>query len=161
MQNPCLPLLSDYEFKKCTLYFSDKSQDKNSITFPDFVSILKHMHNLNQEKVLIVLEGIKKEVKARTGETNETLITISEKEYYNYIKQIILEQHKLSNEGNSEFRRLFDLLAQGNDTITKTKIKKILEIFRIIIDEQFFITIPKKENIEFKDFCCLFKAEAN
>ena len=94
----------------------------------------------------MVREGIKKEVKARTGETNETLITISEKEYYNYIKQIILEQHKLSNEGNSEFRRLFDLLAQGNDdTITKTKIKKIIEIFGIIIDGQFFITIPKKE----------------
>ena len=143
------------------MLYSEVSQDKATISYRDFVSVLKQIKIFDSKSIQRVLEKIRKETKNRTGDDAEGAIEITEKDYFTYLKQIEIEQNKLSNEGSTEFKRLFDLLSQNGESVSKAKIKAILDIYGISVDDSFFSSVPKKDNLSFEDFCCLFKSEHN
>ena len=152
-------LFPHHEYQKYKMLYSEVSQDKAAISYRDFVSVLKQIKIFDSKSIQRVLEKIRKETKNRTGDEAEAAIEISEKDYFTYLKQIEIEQNKLSNEGSTEFKRLFDLLSQNGESVSKAKIKAILDIYGISVDDSFFSSVPKKDNLSFEDFCCLFKSE--
>ena len=154
-------LFPHHEYQKYKMLYSEVSQDKVAISYRDFVSVLKQIKIFDSKSIQRVLEKIRKETKNRTGDDAEAAIEISEKDYFTYLKQIEIEQNKLSNEGSTEFKRLFDLLSQNGESVSKAKIKAILDIYGISVDDSFFSSVPKKDNLSFEDFCCLFKSEHN
>lgn len=150
-------LFPHHEYQKYKMLY----RDKVAISYRDFVSVLKQIKIFDSKSIQRVLEKIRKETKNRTGDDAEAAIEISEKDYFTYLKQIEIEQNKISNEGSTEFKRLFDLLSQNGKSVSKAKIKAILDIYGISVDDSFFSSVPKKDNLSFEDFCCLFKSEHN
>ncbi len=72
---------------------------------------------------------------------------------------LALEQHKYLNERDPEVKMLFDLLSLGENIIYKKKITDIIKEYELPISlDEFFLPIGKKEEINFNDFCYLFKA---
>lgn len=104
-------LFPHHEYQKYKMLYSEISQDKAVISYRDFVSVLKQIKIFDSKSIQRVLEKIRKETKNRTGDDAEAAIEITEKDYFTYLKQIEIEQNKLSNEGSTEFKRLFDLLS--------------------------------------------------
>ena len=77
------------------MLYSEVSQDKTSISYRDFVSIVKQIKIFDSMAIQKVLEKIRKETKNRTGDDAEAAIEITEKDYFTYLKQIEIEQNKL------------------------------------------------------------------
>ena len=136
-------LFPHHEYQKYKMLHSEASQDKTAISYRDFVSIVKQIKIFDSMAIA------------------EDAIEIREKDYFIYLKQIEIEQNKLSNEGSTEFKRFFDLLSQNGESVSKSKIKAILDIYGISVDDSFFSSVPKKDSLSFEDFCCLFKSEHN
>ena len=138
-------LFPHHEYQKYKMLYSEVSQDKTSISYRDFVSIVKQIKIFDSMAIQKVLEKLRKETKNRTGDVAEAAIEIREKDYFIYLKQIEIEQNKLSNEGSTEFKRFFDLLSQNGESVSKSKIKAILDIYGISVDDSFFSSVPKKD----------------
>lgn len=84
---------------------------------------------------------------------------IDEIEYFNYIEEIINEQDLLTNEKDPEMVNLFELLCnKDTETIRVKKLQDIINIFDLPINmQEFFGPIGKKQELEFADFCSLFR----
>ena len=155
----CIQLMSSQEYQKFKNYFDDKKQAKDLISFSDFSSIVKNSSSFEQSRVSPFLDTIKKELKAKINTESDSGIMLNETDYFKYIKTLVIEHHKNKNENDVEFRKMFDLLCGGNETIRKKSLMEILENFGVTINyDQFFSPIGKKDSLEFEDFCCLFKS---
>ena len=155
----CIQLMSSQEYQKFKNYFDEKKQPKDLISFSDFSSIVKNSSSFDQSRVGTFLDSIKKELKAKINTESDSGIMLNETDYFKYIKTLVIEHHKNKNENDVEFRKMFDLLCGGNETIRKKSLMDILENFGVTINyEQFFSPIGKKDSLEFEDFCCLFKS---
>ena len=155
----CIQLMSSQEYQKFKNYFDDKKQPKDLISFSDFSSIVRNSSYFDQSRVGPFLDSIKKELKAKINTESDSWIMLNETDYFNYIKTLVIEHHKNKNENDVEFRKMFDLLCGGNETIRKKSLMDILENFGVSINyDQFFSPIGKKDSLEFEDFCCLFKS---
>lgn len=161
MQESCLQLMSQQEYQRFKNHFEDRKQAKDLISFSDFCSIIKSSTFFDQSRVSPYLDSIKKELKAKINIESDTGIMLNENDYFKYIKTLVIEHHKNANANDIEFRKLFDLLAQGNETIRKKNLIEIFDSFGININfDQFFSAVAKKDSLEFDDFCCLFKSNA-
>ena len=70
-----------------------------------------------------------------------------------------MEQAKYQNEKDPEIKYLFELLSLGENIIYRRKIIEIIKEFELPISiDDFFQPIGKKEEINFNDFCYLFKS---
>ena len=155
----CIQLMSSQEYQKFKNYFDDKKQPKDLISFSDFSSIVRNSSYFDQSRVGPFLDSIKKELKAKINTESDSGIMLNETDYFKYIKTLVIEHHKNKNENDVEFRKMFDLLCGGNETIRKKSLMDILEHFGVSINyDQFFSPIGKKDSLEFEDFCCLFKS---
>ena len=155
----CIQLMSSQEYQKFKNYFDDKKQPKDLISFSDFSSIVRNSSYFDQSRVGHFLDSIKKELKAKINTESDSGIMLNETDYFKYIKTLVIEHHKNKNENDAEFRKMFDLLCGGNETIRKKSLMDILENFGVSINyDQFFSPIGKKDSLEFEDFCCLFKS---
>ena len=155
----CIQLMSSQEYQKFKNYFDDKKQPKDLISFSDFSSIVRNSSYFDQSRVGPFLDSIKKELKAKINIESDSGIMLNETDYFKYIKTLVIEHHKNKNENDVEFRKMFDLLCGGNETIRKKSLMDILENFGVSINyDQFFSPIGKKDSLEFEDFCCLFKS---
>ena len=155
----CIQLMSSQEYQKFKNYFDDKKQPKDLISFSDFSSIVRNSSYFEQSRVGPFLDSIKKELKAKINTESDSGIMLNETDYFKYIKTLVIEHHKNKNENDVEFRKMFDLLCGGNETIRKKSLMDILENFGVSINyDQFFSPIGKKDSLEFEDFCCLFKS---
>ena len=155
----CIQLMSSQEYQKFKNYFDDKKQPKDLISFSDFSSIVRNSSYSDQSRVGPFLDSIKKELKAKINTESDSGIMLNETDYFKYIKTLVIEHHKNKNENDAEFRKMFDLLCGGNETIRKKSLMDILENFGVSINyDQFFSPIGKKDSLEFEDFCCLFKS---
>ena len=155
----CIQLMSSQEYQKFKNYFDDKKQPKDLISFSDFSSIVRNSSYFDQSRVGPFLDSIKKELKAKINTESDSGIMLNETDYFKYIKTLVIEHHKNKNENDVEFRKMFDLLCGGNETIRKKSLMDILENFGVSINyDQFFSPIGKKDSLEFEDFCCLFKS---
>ena len=155
----CIQLMSSQEYQKFKNYFDDKKQPKDLISFSDFSSIVRNSSYSDQSRVGPFLDSIKKELKAKINTESDSGIMLNETDYFKYIKTLVIEHHKNKNENDVEFRKMFDLLCGGNETIRKKSLMDILENFGVSINyDQFFSPIGKKDSLEFEDFCCLFKS---
>ena len=155
----CIQLMSSQEYQKFKNYFDDKKQPKDLISFSDFSSIVRNSSYFEQSRVGPFLDSIKKELKAKINTESDSGIMLNETDYFKYIKTLVIEHHKNKNENDAEFRKMFDLLCGGNETIRKKSLMDILENFGVSINyDQFFSPIGKKDSLEFEDFCCLFKS---
>ena len=155
----CIQLMSSQEYQKFKNYFDDKKQPKDLISFSDFSSIVRNSSYFDQSRVGPFLDSIKKELKAKINTESDSGIMLNETDYFKYIKTLVIEHHKNKNENDAEFRKMFDLLCGGNETIRKKSLMDILENFGVSINyDQFFSPIGKKDSLEFEDFCCLFKS---
>lgn len=155
----CIQLMSSQEYQKFKNYFDDKKQAKDLISFSDFSSVVKNSSSFDQSRVSPFLDTIKKELKAKINTESDSGIMLNETDYFKYIKTLVIEHHKNKNENDVEFRKMFDLLCGGNETIRKKSLMEILENFGVTINyDQFFSPIGKKDSLEFEDFCCLFKS---
>ena len=155
----CIQLMSSQEYQKFKNYFDDKKQPKDLISFSDFSSIVRNSSYFDQSRIGPFLDSIKKELKAKINTESDSGIMLNETDYFKYIKTLVIEHHKNKNENDVEFRKMFDLLCGGNETIRKKSLMDILENFGVSINyDQFFSPIGKKDSLEFEDFCCLFKS---
>ena len=155
----CIQLMSSQEYQKFKNYFDNKKQPKDLISFSDFSSIVRNSSYSDQSRVGPFLDSIKKELKAKINTESDSGIMLNETDYFKYIKTLVIEHHKNKNENDVEFRKMFDLLCGGNETIRKKSLMDILENFGVSINyDQFFSPIGKKDSLEFEDFCCLFKS---
>lgn len=154
-----IQLMSSQEYQKFKNYFEDKKQAKDLISFSDFSTIVKNSSSFDQSRVGPFLESIKKELKTKINTESDSGLMFNESDYFKYINTLVIEHHKNKNENDVEFRKMFDLLCGGNETIRKKSLMEILENFGISINyDQFFSPIGKKDSLEFEDFCCLFKS---
>ena len=154
-----IQLMSSQEYQKFKNYFEDKKQAKELISFSDFSNIVKNSSSFDQSRVGPFLESIKKELKTKINTESDSGLMFNESDYFKYINTLVIEHHKNKNENDVEFRKMFDLLCGGNETIRKKSLMEILENFGITINyDQFFSPIGKKDSLEFEDFCCLFKS---
>ena len=159
MQESCLQLMSQQDYQRFKNYFDDKKQAKDLISFSDFSSIVKSSSFFDQSRVSPYLDSIKKELKTKINTESDSGIMLNESDYFKYIKTLVTEHHKNANANDHEFRKLFDLLSMGNETIRKKSLIDILENFGININfDQFFSAVSKKTELEFEDFCCLFRS---
>ena len=155
----CIQLMSSQEYQKFKNYFDDKKQPKDLISFSDFSSIVRNSSYFDQSRVGPFLDSIKKELKAKINTESDSGIMLNETDYFKYIKTLVIEHHKNKNENDVEFRKMFDLLCGGNETIRKKSLMDILENFGVSINyDQFFSPIGKKDSLEFEVFCCFFKS---
>jgi hypothetical protein len=64
------------------------------------------------------------------------------------------------NEKDPELKLLFNLLSAEESILQRKRLIQIITDFDLpIILEEFFAPIGKKENLDFSDFCTLFKSK--
>jgi len=104
------------------------------------------------------LEKIRKKLKESTSSEGE--LVVQKNDYFLLIEQMAIENEKILNEKDPEIKNLFELLAGENSTINKNVLSNIIKDFELPISvEEFLKSAGKKEEINFSDFCSLFKSK--
>jgi hypothetical protein len=153
-------------FKRAFLdMISRSSQD---ITFKSLREIANLCNKFNK---VIISSCLDKIIKRMTSQNEDDIFisinkinTLDFDDYFEYLEYIALEQNKFLNEKDPEMENLFNILCFGDIVIYRKKISEIIENFELPLSlDEFFLPIGKKEEINFNDFCYLFKAnkEAN
>jgi hypothetical protein len=109
-----------------------------------------------------VLEESLKDIKASLDKKNNTQqINIKQDEYFNLINTIIKDQFQSQNQDDPEMEKLFKSLAgKEGDYVYKKKLTEIINTFGLLIDtEKFFRPVGGAEEINFNEFCTLFRTE--
>lgn len=76
-----------------------------------------------------------------------------------YIEEIINEQDLLTNKNDPEMANLFNLLCNKDEIIPLKKLQDIIIIFDLPVNmKEFFAPVGNKQQLEFADFCSLFRA---
>jgi hypothetical protein len=157
---PPTQLMTATEVTKYKTFFDSRKQNRELISFNDFITIARDNPEYDQNKVTAFIEGIKKELKSKNPDAENFML--NETEYNKYLLNLVIEHHKNVNSQNEELQSLFDVLSKGEDTVRKNVIVDILDTYAVGIDYNvFFVPIGKKDILTFGDFCCLFKAPEN
>ena len=151
-------LMTKEELQYFTESFAD-NQKNNSINFDIFSGIC-----LSYNKILnkTVLEESLKDIKASLDKKNNSQqINIKQDEYFNLINTILKDQFQSQNQDDPEMEKLFKSLAgKEGDYVYKKKLTEIINTFGLLIDlEKFFRPVGGAEEINFNEFCTLFRTE--
>lgn len=93
---------------------------------------------------------------------NSGNILIKEDDYYKHMELIFRDQEQNKNSNDPEMEKLFKSLAVGEgDYVYKKRLSEIINTFGLSIDlNQFFRPIKDQEEINFNEFCTLFRSES-
>ena len=129
----------------------------NTISLDEMKDICSEVKGMD----IAVLNSTIKEIRQKLDKKNlQGTITLKEDDFFNYIELIFRDQEQSKNENDPEMDRLFKSLIVGNnDVIYKKKLIEIINTFELSIDlDQFFKPIRDIQEINFNDFCTLFKS---
>ena len=143
-------------------YFTENfaENQKNGALNLDFFFNICRSYNKILNKT--VLEESLKDIKTALEKKNSTQqITIKQDEYFNYINTILKDQFQSQNQDDPEMEKLFKSLAgKEGDYVYKKKLSEIIKTFGLLIDlDQFFRPVGGAEEINFNEFCTLFRTE--
>ena len=143
-------------------YFTENfaENQKNGALNLDFFFNICRSYNKILNKT--VLEESLKDIKTALEKKNSTQqITIKQDEYFNYINTILKDQFQSQNQDDPEMEKLFKSLAgKEGDYVYKKKLSDIIKTFGLLIDlDQFFRPVGGAEEINFNEFCTLFRTE--
>ena len=143
-------------------YFSDNfadNQRNGSINYDIFCNICR---SYNKILNVTVLEESQKDIKASLDKKNSTQqINIKQDEYFTLINTVIKDQFQSENQDDPEMEKLFKSLAgKEGDYVYKKKLTEIIKTFGLLVDlEKFFRPVGGAEEINFNEFCTLFRTE--
>ena len=151
-----------YMTKHDLLYFTEnfKEYQKNdSITFDLFSSICREYKGITEKPVL---EETLKDLKASLDKKNVMqTINLKKEDYFNFVNTVLKDQAQSKNQNDPEMEKLFKSLAgKEGDYVYKRKLTDIINMFGLPINlNNFFQPVQGQEEINFNEFCCLFRAE--
>ena len=151
-----------YMTKHDSLYFSEnfnEYQKNGLITFDLFSSICREYKGITEKPVL---EETLKDLKASLDKKNTMqTINLKQEEYFNFVNTVLKDQAQSKNQNDPEMEKLFKSLAgKEGDYVYKRKLTDIINMFGLPINlNNFFQPVQGQEEINFNEFCCLFRAE--
>ena len=144
-------------------YFIDnfiENQKNGLINFEYFSNICRSYNKILNKTVL---EESLKDIKASLDKKNNNnqQINLKQDEYINLVKTIIKDQFQFQNQDDPEMEKLFKSLAgKEGDYVYKKKLSEIINTFGLLVDlEQFFRPVNGAEEINFNEFCTVFRTE--
>ena len=151
-----------YMTKHDSLYFTEnfnEYQKNGLITFDLFSSICREYKGITEKPVL---EETLKDLKASLDKKNTMqTINLKQEEYFNFVNTVLKDQAQSKNQNDPEMEKLFKSLAgKEGDYVYKRKLTDIINMFGLPINlNNFFQPVQGQEEINFNEFCCLFRAE--
>ena len=149
--------------KSDLLYFTDnfnEYQKNGVINFELFCSICREYKGISDKTVL---EESIKDLKAPLDKKNQNQqINLKQEEYFNFVNTILKDQAQSKNQNDPEMEKLFQSLAgKEGDYVKKKKLSDIINMFDLPINlNSFFQPVSGQEDLNFNEFCLLFKAES-
>ena len=133
-------------------------EDCEVIKFDVFERICYDSDSLNKYNIPMSLENIKRACREKLR-NKEDEILITKPEFFAYIEQVVKDNDKIENERDPELRELYDILKDKTlETIVTHKFAEIINSFELPINTDTFLgSLKKKDELDFIDFCCLFK----
>ena len=153
-----------YMTKHDIAYFTEcynEYQKNGLISFDLFSSICRDYRGLSDKAVL---EESLKDLKASMDKKNTMQqINLKQEEYFNFVNTLFKDQAQSKNQNDPEMEKLFHSLAgKEGDYVKKKKLTDIITMFDLPINlNTFFQPVSGQEELNFNEFCCLFKAEKN
>ena len=144
------------------LYFTEnfnEYQKNGLITFDLFSSICREYKGITEKPVL---EETLKDLKNSLDKKNVMqTINLKQEEYFNFVNTVLKDQAQSKNQNDPEMEKLFRSLAgKEGDYVYKRKLTDIINMFGLPINlNNFFQPVSGQEEINFNEFCCLFRAE--
>ena len=156
---------SDHLMSKEELqFFTDNfngNQKNGVLNFDLFCNICRTYSKISNKTVL---EESLKDIKTSLDKKNSAQqINIKQDEYFNFINTILKDQFQSQNQDDPEMEKLFKSLAgKDGDYVYKKRLTDIINTFGLLVDlEQFFKPVGGAEEINFNEFCTLFRTEKN
>ena len=149
--------------KSDILYFTDnfnEYQKNGVINFELFCSICREYKGISDKTVL---EESIKDLKAPLDKKNQNQqINLKQEEYFNFVNTILKDQAQSKNQNDPEMEKLFQSLAgKEGDYVKKKKLSDIINMFDLPINlNSFFQPVSGQEDLNFNEFCLLFRAES-
>ena len=154
---------SDHLMSKEELqFFTDNfngNQKNGVLNFDLFCNICRSYSKISNKTVL---EESLKDIKTSLDKKNSAQqINIKQDEYFNFINTILKDQFQSQNQDDPEMEKLFKSLAgKDGDYVYKKRLTDIISTFGLLVDvEQFFRPVGGAEEINFNEFCTLFRTE--
>ena len=148
--------------KEDELYFNEyfnEYQKNGQITFDNFSLICKEFKGITDK---VVLEETLKDLKTSLDKKNviQTLY-LKQDEYNNFVNTVLKDQAQSKNQNDPEMEKLFKSLAgKEGDYVYKKKLSDIITMFDLPINlNTFFQPVGGQEELNFNEFCCLFRPE--
>ena len=148
--------------KEDELYFNEyfnEYQKNGQITFDNFSLICKEFKGITDKAVL---EETLKDLKTSLDKKNviQTLY-LKQEEYNNFVNTVLKDQAQSKNQNDPEMEKLFKSLAgKEGDYVYKKKLSDIITMFGLPINlNTFFQPVGGQEELNFNEFCCLFRPE--
>ena len=151
-----------YMTKNDITYFNDnfhEYQKNGTITFDLFSSICRDYKDITEKAVL---EETLKDLKSTLDKKNTMQqINLKQEEYFNFVNTVLKDQAQSKNQNDPEMEKLFKSLAgKDGDYVYKRKLSDIITMFGLPINlNNFFQPVGGQEELNFNEFCCLFRAE--
>lgn len=148
--------------KEGNAYFQQGFQEYSKNNMIPF-DILKALCLDFKEFDKAIVEEVFKDIKQTIDKKNTNQqINLKQEEYYNYIEQVIKDTDQRKNQNDPEMESLFQALAgKDGEYVYRKKLQDILNKFDLTIDlNEFFKPIGDQQEINFNEFCMLFRAEA-
>ena len=151
-----------YMTKNDLIYFTDNFNEyqKNGVITFDLFSLICREYKGITEKT--VLEESLKDLKLTLDKKNTMQqINLKQEEYFNFVNTVIKDQAQSKNQNDPEMDKLFKSLAgKEGDYVYKRKLSDIITMFGLPIDlNTFFQPVSGQEELNFNEFCCLFRPE--
>ena len=153
-------LMTKEELQFFTDNFND-NQKNGVLNFDLFCNICRSYSKISNKTVL---EESLKDIKTSLDKKNSAQqINIKQDEYFNFINTILKDQFQSQNQDDPEMEKLFKSLAgKDGDYVYKKRLTDIINTFGLLVDvEQFFKPVGGAEEINFNEFCTLFRTEKN
>ena len=143
-------------------YFTDnfnENQKNGTINFEYFCNICRSCEHIINQTVLE--ESLKDIQNSFDKKTPMQQINLKKDEYFNLINTVIKDQFQSQNQDDPEMEKLFKSLAgKDGDYVYKKKLTDIINTFGLLVDlEQFFRPVGGAEEINFNEFCTLFRSK--
>ena len=148
--------------KEDELYFNEyfhEYQKNGQITFDNFSLICREFKGITDKAVL---EESLKDLRASLDKKNviQTLY-LKQEEYNHFVNTVLKDQAQSKNQNDPEMEKLFKSLAgKEGDYVYKKKLSDIITMFELPINlNTFFQPVGGQEELNFNEFCCLFRPE--
>ena len=149
-----------YMSKEDLQYFRDNFNiyKKNEhINFDNFTIICENFKGIDKTVLNETIQDLKKSLDNKNHHDHQ--IELKQDEYFNYVNTVLKDQAQIKNQNDPEMEKLFKSLAgKEGDYVYKKKLSDIITMFDLPVDlNMFFQPVNGQEELNFNEFCCLFK----